>query len=177
MNSPLPTNDESPTTSFSLIVYNEEHARLFFAAQYTIDSLLAMPHTSKSRDEMFNECRRIYSNNEPVLTEINTSDQLYQGDSALQWYSHDPFLFEIVNQLLRSNNVNTMFNLRYFLKDLYTQLNELHEQETAIESDGKHQREKVYRDEPKSLKVAFVFASSMVKAENVIPILFCMEIN
>jgi hypothetical protein len=197
------TIDESPTTSLSLIVYNEEHARLFFAVQRTIDTLLSMPHTAESRNEMLDECRRICENNDRVLAEINTFDQMYQSNAALQWYSRDTFLFRIINKVLRSNNVNTMFNLRYFLADLYEQLNELHIKESIFDPYQKQQIEKVYRGQQisknefeyfqqiqgniisintflsttKSLQIALCFANSMIKSNNLIPVLFCIDVN
>lgn len=162
-----------------------------------------MPHTPESRAEMLMECRHICKNNEQALTEINTFDKMYESNAALQWYSRDTFLFRIVNKVLRSNNVNTMFNLRYFLTDLYTQLNELHKKENLFEPYEIQQIKKVYRGQhiskiefeylqeikgniisintflstTKSLQIALCFANTIIKNNNLIPVLFCIEVN
>ena len=162
-----------------------------------------MPQTPESRDEMLIECRHICKNNEQALTEIDTFDKMYESNAALQWYSRDTFLFRIVNKVLRSNNVNTMFNIRYFLTDLYTQLNELHKKENLFESYEIQQIKKVYRGQhiskiefeylqeikgniisintflstTKSLQIALCFANTVLNNNNLIPVLFCIEIN
>ncbi|CAF1409940.1 unnamed protein product [Rotaria sp. Silwood1] len=81
---------------------------------------------------MLVECRRIYKDNEQVLAEIDAFDQMYHSNAALQWYSRDSFLFQIINQALRSSNVNAMFKMRYFLTDLYAPLHELNKQKNHI---------------------------------------------
>ncbi|CAF3300582.1 unnamed protein product [Rotaria sp. Silwood2] len=63
---------------------------------------------------MLVEYRRIYKDNEQVLAKIDALDQMYHSNAALRWYSRDSFLFQMINQALRSNNVNTMFKIRYF---------------------------------------------------------------
>ena len=81
--------------SLPWIVYNEEQANQFLTYQHTIDTLISMPHTIESRDEMLVECRRIHNDNQQALTEINDFEQNYNSTIAIQWYSRESFLYRI----------------------------------------------------------------------------------
>ncbi|CAF0977611.1 unnamed protein product [Didymodactylos carnosus] len=45
---------------------------------------------------------------------------------AIDWYTKNTCLYRILNQMFRQENVIGMFQLRYFIKDLYLQLKDLH---------------------------------------------------
>ncbi|CAF4020305.1 unnamed protein product [Rotaria sordida] len=199
----LQTYNETTTTSFPWIVYNQEQAHVFLAHQHTIDALLSMPHTKESCDEMIVECRRFYHDNVPALTEINTFNQSYNSNIALQWYSRSGFLYRRINQVLRSNNIDGMFKIRYFLKDLYTQLNELYRQENLCNSHQQQDIIMVYRGQhmskaefeyfqkiqgniisintflstTKSFQTALDFANSSMENNDMIPIMFFIKIH
>jgi hypothetical protein len=188
--------------SVPLTVYNREQAQSFMAHQRTIDTLLSMPHTHESRAEMIAEFRRVYSNNESFLLDIDTFEQTYHSDAALRWYTIDSFLFRLINKALRSSDVEMMFKMRYFLTDLYLQLSGLYKQT----NDQYYQPriEKLYRGQlmsniefenfkqfeghiisintflstTVSLQVALAFANtSSNMSENFIPVVFCIETN
>jgi len=124
--------DDQTLISIPIIVYNPEQTHEFMAHQRTIDTLLCLPHTDEAYAIMIEEFRRIYSDNEATLAEIDIFAQTYHSNSAIQWYTRDSFLFRLINKVLRSSDVEMMFKLRYFLTDLYIQLDELYKQTNTL---------------------------------------------
>ncbi|CAF3765154.1 unnamed protein product [Rotaria socialis] len=120
-------HNSTSTTSLSswFVFYNPEQSHIFLAHQREIDTLLCMPHTTQSRDEMLIEFRRICKDDNRALNEINRLEKEYDSKDAVYWYSREYFLYRIINQALRNNDVESMFKMRYFLTDLYAQLTEL----------------------------------------------------
>ncbi|CAF4379094.1 unnamed protein product, partial [Rotaria sp. Silwood2] len=199
----LQTYNTTSTISLPWIVYNQEQTHLFLAHQRMIDTLLSMPHTIESRDEMLVECRRIFQDNAPALAEINAFNQGYNSNIAIQWYSRNGFLYRRINQVLRSNNADEIFKIRYFLKDLYAQLNELYVQESLCDSYQQQDITMVYRGQhmskteygyfqkiqgdiisinmflstTKSLQTALDFANTSMENNDMIPVLFSIKIH
>ncbi|CAF1215661.1 unnamed protein product [Didymodactylos carnosus] len=77
---------------------------------------------------MLNMSRTYYKDNQAVLAQINEFEQSYCSSTSITWYTKNTFLFRMLNQVLRQENVTGIFQLRYFIKDLYLQLRELHSQ-------------------------------------------------
>ncbi|CAF4251198.1 unnamed protein product, partial [Rotaria magnacalcarata] len=50
--------------------------------------------------------------------DINTFEQTYKSSDAIYWYTKDSFLYRFVNKALRTEDIEALFRLRYFLKDL-----------------------------------------------------------
>lgn len=129
--------------SIPIIVYNQEQSNAFISHQRTIDTLLCLPYTNESRMEMIEEFRRLYSNNTSGLADIDIFEQTYNSNNALQWYTRDTFLFRIINRALRSSDVEMMYKIRYFLTDLYVQLDGVYKQSQNFYNQPTN--EKVYR--------------------------------
>ncbi|CAF0838365.1 unnamed protein product [Rotaria sordida] len=187
--------------SLPILVYNQEQASAFMAHQRTIDTLLCLPHTNESFTEMIEEFRRIYNDNEIILAEINTFEETYNSNIALQWYSRDSFLFRIINRALRSSDVDMMFKMRHFLIDLYIELDNLYKQTHTFYS--RPIIEKLYRGQlmskiefeyfkqlsgeiisintflstTTSLQIALTFVNISLKHNDFIRVLFCIETN
>jgi hypothetical protein len=169
--------------------------------QRTIDTLLCLPYTDESRTEMIEEFRRIYNDNDLTLADIDIFEQTYNCNSALQWYTRDSFLFRTINKALRSSDVEMMFKMRYFLTDLYVQLNDLYQQSQTLYN--RPIIEKLYRGQlmsknefeyfqqlqghiisintffstTTSLQIALLFANSSFNNDDFFPIVFCIETN
>lgn len=183
------------------MAYTEEQAHTFMAHQRTIDTLICLPYTSHSRAEMINQFRRMYADVPSTLAEINYFDRNYTCNTALQWYQRDSFLFRTIDQTLRLSSVELMFQLRYFLTDLYLQLFQLHRQ-----TRNRHQYypcNKFYRGQIMSTKEfrsfqqlqghvisinTFFFTKTSLQAalsstntffygENYLPVIFCIIID
>ncbi len=187
--------------SVPIIVYNQEQAHAFLSHQRTIDSLLCLQYTHESRTEMLEEFRRLYTGDNAILQDIDTFDKNYNSNNALQWYTTDSFLFRTINRALRSSDAEMMFKMRYFLTDLYAQLDSLYKQAQTLHHNSGI--EKLYRGQimsrnefeyfqqligdiisintflstTTSLQVALTFANSSTYNDDFLPIVFCIETN
>ncbi|CAF3831650.1 unnamed protein product [Rotaria magnacalcarata] len=164
------------------IIINPEQSHIFLAHQREIDTLLCMPHTTQSRDEMLIEFRRICKDDNRALDEINRLEQEYDSKDAVYWYSREYFLYRMINQTLRNNHVESMFKMRYFLTDLYAQLTELYTQNHVQNLFGQRNGIMVYRatkpflSTTKSFAVASLFAATS-EGTDITQVIFCIKID
>ncbi|CAF0873614.1 unnamed protein product [Adineta ricciae] len=68
-----------------------------------------------------------------ILVQINSTEvfidefqEYYDPCNAIFWYTRDTFLYRFLNKALREQDIDTLYGLRYFIKDLHEQLIELH---------------------------------------------------
>ena len=194
---------DSTSVTIPILAYNQEQASAFISHQRTIDTLICLPYTNESRIEMIEEFRRLYHDNDTTaMIDIDLFEKTYNSHTAIQWYTRDTFLFRTINKALRSSDVEMMFKMRYFLTDLYVQLDTIYKQ-----SQDFYRRpiiEKLYRGQTMlktefnyfqkitgqiisintffstttSLQIALLFANSSGNSdENFLRIVFCIETN
>ncbi|CAF1114702.1 unnamed protein product [Didymodactylos carnosus] len=83
------------------------------------DTLMTMEtQTEQSKQEMIDYCRLYFHSNSTYLKQIDEFQQTYRSSDAIRWYTKDCFLFRFVNKALRTENIESLFQLRYFIKDL-----------------------------------------------------------
>ncbi|UJR34543.1 hypothetical protein I4U23_027320 [Adineta vaga] len=98
----------------------------FIWFQLFIETLLRMRtrDVSTSRNEFIDLCNKQYADNERQLVNIAKFRDDYDPDHCLWWYSKEVFLYGILNKALRVGDMDTLYTLRFFIRDLYYQLNE-----------------------------------------------------
>jgi tetratricopeptide (TPR) repeat protein len=74
---------------------------------------------------MTTECLRNYENDEIERKKIIEFQQTYSSDTCIRWYTSDTFLYRLLNKALRTQNINDIFKYRFYIKDLYQQLENL----------------------------------------------------
>ncbi|CAF0980757.1 unnamed protein product [Didymodactylos carnosus] len=102
---------------------HKDNAR-FIWFQLLVDILIKIPHNNQTLDEMLNECEKYESKNESIQTKkiISQLRENYQSNEALQYYTADTFLYRLFNRALRTENIDILFVFRFFLADMYNQL-------------------------------------------------------
>jgi hypothetical protein len=73
-------------------------------------------------EEMIKFCREKCADNETDLNTINEFEAYYDACNAIFWYTRDTFLYHLLNKALREQEFDTLYSLRYFIKDLDYQL-------------------------------------------------------
>ena len=183
-----------------ILVYDLGQAEALLAHQRTIDTIVFSEPTFEARAEMLNECRRLYQDNPVILKDIDAFDHSYNSRGILEWYTRDTFLFRVVNDALRSDDVQMMFKMRYIVADLYCQLRSLHQESVGL--NPTRNRLRVYRGQmmsptqlknfwqlrgktfsiktffsaSTSLQVALYFAGLISTDINSIPVLFSIDL-
>lgn len=154
---------------------------------------------------MIDELRRVSSDNDIVLKQINDFEKDYHSNAAIQWYTRDSFLYRLINRALRYEDIELIIKYRFFIIDLYQKLDELHQQIIHINNQSEQTITTYYRgqvipstelDQLKqhvgslisintffsttlSLDIALMFAGGST-SDNLItnkPVIFCIEVS
>ncbi|CAF1084320.1 unnamed protein product, partial [Adineta ricciae] len=75
-------------------------------------------------DDMFNECRSYYKNNQAKLHEINLLSQQYRPNNVIREYTRDGFVYCVLNHALRTRNMRLIRIFSPFIRDLHSQLSD-----------------------------------------------------
>lgn len=154
----LCNSDSNEERSSTNINGNFLHFELF------IDGLLRIPYDQTSRVKLLNLCRKEYQDNPQQLSIIKEFKESYVPEQALNWYSRPTFLYKMLNKALRTQNINVLFLFRFFIQDLYKQLQKLQHNE--------HQRPiRVYRGQSISKQELHILKESIGQSISMITFL------
>ncbi|CAF2920616.1 unnamed protein product, partial [Rotaria sp. Silwood2] len=64
--------------------------------------------------------------NENKLKDVKEFYERYNKDQAIFWYTRDSFLFRLLNEACRTEDIDKIYVFRYYIRDLYQQLSILH---------------------------------------------------
>ncbi|CAF1045751.1 unnamed protein product [Adineta steineri] len=98
----------------------------FLAFQLLTDIMLRLHQTEFARQEMIEMCQSKYENSSTDLEKIIEFERSYQHSDAIEWYTTNSFLYRLLQQALRMEDIDTIFKLRYYIYDLQKQLAQLH---------------------------------------------------
>jgi tetratricopeptide (TPR) repeat protein len=94
----------------------------FVHFQLLIDCLLRMKSASKNKNEFISLCKKEYSSNKSQLKMIDDFEKNYSPDQALTWYTKDSFLYRVLNNALRVENIDLLYLFGFFIHDIHRQL-------------------------------------------------------
>ncbi|UJR18965.1 hypothetical protein I4U23_022094 [Adineta vaga] len=116
---------------------NDEQEANFMYAQLLKEYLLDIANNETSNlTEMIEYCRRKYVDNHQELNRIDELEKNYQNHSSIWWYTRDGFMYKMLNKALRLQDIETLYAMRLFVKELHEQLVYLHhyQQNNSINS-------------------------------------------
>ncbi|CAF3746194.1 unnamed protein product [Rotaria sp. Silwood1] len=97
----------------------------FVHSQLLIDRLLGMKPKETDKNELINLCKKFYKDNPSELAIIHEFEKDYLPDRALWWYTRESFLYRLLNKALRMQDIDLLFLFRFFIRDIYKQLEKL----------------------------------------------------
>lgn len=103
----------------------------FMYSHLAREILISMESTKM---EMVDYCRHQYADDENQLRLIQEFEQSYESHRAIFWYTRDTFLYRLLNKALREQDINILYSLRYFIKDLHSQLTDFHLKQISTNS-------------------------------------------
>jgi hypothetical protein len=104
---------------------NQQEAE-FMYFRLLAEVLVGLEHKQSTKDEFISICRSQYHENTPELEKIEEFSRTYSKEHAIRWYTRDSFLYRMLNNALRLQDIDTLFKLGFFIADLYNQLKILH---------------------------------------------------
>jgi tetratricopeptide (TPR) repeat protein len=81
-----------------------------------------LPRDAEAKQEMLTVCRQHYQDSETMLKTINDFDRTYRPDDCVQWYTQPTFVYRLINEALRQENIEKLYQFRYFIADLSRRL-------------------------------------------------------
>ncbi|CAF0910352.1 unnamed protein product [Adineta ricciae] len=100
-----------------------------------IDVLFEMTNTENDhirlKQDFIKICRENYQNNAQELAILNEFNETYIKEKAIWWYTRESCIYRLLNKALRLQDISTLFLMRFFIKDLYSEL--LHEYNHNLE--------------------------------------------
>ncbi|CAF3958052.1 unnamed protein product [Rotaria sp. Silwood1] len=120
--------DELSSTETTKNIISRQEAD-FMYSQFLRDILVNLESTE---EEMIRFCREKCSGNRADLNAIDEFEEYYEARNAIFWYTRDTFLYRLLNRSLREQDIDTLYGLRYFIKDLHLQLKQRHAKQQQI---------------------------------------------
>ncbi|CAF3500142.1 unnamed protein product [Rotaria sp. Silwood1] len=128
----LINSSQNNSLSLSIFSNNQEKSirnlttsgnALFIWYQLLIDVLIRIPSSTESaKSDLITITRKCYEGNESEQEKINEFDTCYESTKAVFWYTRNCFLFRLLNQAFRTEDIDNIFKFRFFIVDLYQQL-------------------------------------------------------
>lgn len=110
----------------------EKHIHVLEFLYLKILQDLLLENLNSTRSEMITFCRQKYVGNPVELNRVEEFEEYYTSENAIFWYTRDIFLYRLLNQAFRNRDIKTIYSLRYFIKDLYLRLKQLHNSQSSF---------------------------------------------
>jgi tetratricopeptide (TPR) repeat protein len=86
-----------------------------------------LPRNQQAKQQMIEICKQYYRGNVKELKLIDEFDREYQSENAIRWYSKQSFAYKLINQALRTEDIDLLYIFRFFIGDLSDSLRREHE--------------------------------------------------
>jgi hypothetical protein len=116
-------SDDTPQIALDKVA--DENAK-FMWFQLLVQVLIQMPSSTKSKDDLLQQSFLVYSKDSLTQKEIYRFNRAYQAKDAINWYTKTGFLYRLFNQACRTDDIDLLFNFRFFIRDLHEQLTKLY---------------------------------------------------
>ncbi|CAF1567603.1 unnamed protein product, partial [Adineta steineri] len=103
----------------------------FMYTQLLKEILLDIQNSPKAMQNLVACCREVFTGNPIELQVINEFEQNYLPARAIWWYIRGCFTYKMLNQALRTRDVDMIINMGFFLRDVHQQIQQLYEQQVS----------------------------------------------
>ncbi|CAF3947010.1 unnamed protein product, partial [Adineta steineri] len=195
---------EKQTLTFSLFDQKQkslkdlsQESASFILHQMLIYVLKQMSQDKLSKKQMLDMCRDYYKNNKQQLKKIEEFRNTYTREKAIEWYTHDCFLYKLLNKALRTEDIESLFTFRFFSIDLCSaieQENQLLKNEETLtlyrgtqipkeefekikENVGKTISTNGFLSTSRNINVSLVFIPTNAQSNDFTSVLFEIKVN
>ncbi|CAF1506554.1 unnamed protein product [Adineta ricciae] len=109
---------------------------------YFVDFLCYLPYPANYQNHLIDLLKQYYAGKKVEIEILKDFAENYTPKKAIWWYTCETFLYRLVNQALRQRNIKIVFLFGFFLRDIYT---ELQQQYQVLKSKCSKQSLKLYR--------------------------------
>ena len=94
----------------------------FLHFQLLIDVLLRLQPQSTDRRDFLRFCQENYTDDRFELEIVRELEDNYSSERAIWWYTRESLLYKILNKALRTEDIDLLFLMRFFIQDIEKQL-------------------------------------------------------
>ncbi|CAF3311605.1 unnamed protein product [Rotaria socialis] len=105
---------------------NNNQEVMFMYCHLLKDILTHMSYTNKDLNDMIEFLKNEYKDNEEQIKKINKLENEYLSKEALWWYTTEPFIYRTLNNALRTYDIDKLYAMRIFIRDLNKKIMEIH---------------------------------------------------
>ncbi|CAF3317078.1 unnamed protein product [Rotaria socialis] len=105
--------------------------KTFMYTQLLKEILLDMEHGYEAKTTLVEYCRNQYADNDYQLGLIDDFSAEYNNHLAIQWYTKESFLYSMMNRALRSQDIEAIMKMGFFISDLHKQIEECYKEQKS----------------------------------------------
>ncbi|CAF2614017.1 unnamed protein product [Rotaria sp. Silwood2] len=98
----------------------------FMYSQLLKEMILEMDHDEQSKAQFVQYCHDAYADNTTLLRLIDDFDHNYYSHSPIWWYTKEPFIYSVLNRALRTQNIEIVLKMSFFVQALHRQIEKLY---------------------------------------------------
>ncbi|CAF1541970.1 unnamed protein product [Rotaria sp. Silwood1] len=116
---------ENQFFSIQFISINETSNKSFCYSQLLKETLLKKDNESNLKKDLIDFSRFHYNNNNHIeLTLINEFERDFTIEKSIWWYTRNCFIRKMLNRALRTEEIDILYKMRYFIQALNNQIKE-----------------------------------------------------
>ncbi|CAM2727274.1 unnamed protein product [Rotaria socialis] len=194
--------DLTPTSVFPSSNYGNQElnqiSRSFMYSQLLKEILLEMNYGEQSIKVLAEFCRESFSKNEEQLRFIGEFEQDYRKYTPIWWYTREGFTYQMLNRSLRTNEIDIIGAMGFFLKDIHHQIKDeylkrinrkalfiVYRGQGLMNDEFNNMRSNIgglfsfnsFLSTSVDRNVAMIFAKKRANQPNKIPILFELQVD
>ncbi|CAF2021758.1 unnamed protein product [Rotaria magnacalcarata] len=108
----------------------------FMYTQLLKEILLEFPYSERSLEILVDHCRDQYTDNDFELKKIDEFFRDYRLKSPIFWYTYATFIYYMLNQALRTQEVGSIITMGVFVRDLHKNIEQLHSEQSNGHKTG-----------------------------------------
>jgi hypothetical protein len=89
-------------------------------------TFIAIDYDDETKATFLAYCREHFRSNLSELTIVNGFANTYQSSKVIWWYTHECFVFRMLNRSLRCMEADIMVDMSFFIRDLHQRIDQLH---------------------------------------------------
>jgi hypothetical protein len=104
----------------------DELACSFMYSELLKEILISIEYDEQSKKKFINYLRLLYADNEQGLVAINQFEQNYKDHPPAWWYTKESFIYSVLNTALRTQDVEIIIKMGFFIRDLHEQIKKIY---------------------------------------------------
>ncbi|CAF3510194.1 unnamed protein product [Rotaria socialis] len=98
----------------------------FMYTQLLKENLLDMQYNDTAKHEFADYYRAHYAKSDNELKKLQKFEQQYDPSKVIWWYSKENFIYQLLNDALRTQNTEIIVRMGFVLRDIHLQIKHLH---------------------------------------------------